>query len=265
METRSKAAGPDKRTSGGTWWKVPLPLFSAVQFLLIGLLAPMSAPLQADPYSDARAAQARGDYSSAARIYRTLAGQGNVGALTQLGILYRTGRGVPRNYEEAAKLLRRAAALGSSNAQYHLGDLYLRGLGVEQDLLEAARWYTRAAEQGHAIAQYGLGILYKLGGGVRQSSTRAMKWFSRSAVQGVPEAQYELGMLYSSGSGASRNYVEAYKWILLARNGAGSSRTRTAAAEAMLRLEGRMSPQQIGQARDQARSWRAANEGGGAA
>ena len=264
METRSKAAGPDRRTSGGTGWKVPLPVLSAVQFLLTGLLAAMPAPLWADPYSDARAAQARGDYSSAARIYRDLAGQGNVGALTQLGILYRTGRGVPRDYDEAAKLLRRAAALGSSNAQYHLGDLYLRGLGVEQDLLEAARWYTRAAEQGHSVAQYGLGILYKLGGGVRQSSTRAMKWFSRSAAQGVPEAQYELGMLYFSGTGVSRNYVEAYKWISLARSGARSSRTRAVAAEAMLRLEGRMSPQQISQARDQAHSWRTASEGGGA-
>lgn len=262
MEDPSTAAGPERTQAGATGRTVTL----AAVFFVCFMAVPagwMPTQAQADPYGDARAAQLRGDYATAARIYRSLADQGNIAALTQLGILYRIGRGVPRDYEEAATLLRRAAALGSSTAQYQMGDMFVRGIGVRQDLLEAARWYMRAAEQGHALAQYGLAVLYKFGGGVRKSNMRAGKWFGRSAAQGVAEAQYELGMLYFAGAGVGRNYVEAHKWLSLARSRASSSRTRTAAAEALGRLESRMSPQQIATAREQARTWRSVDNGGG--
>lgn len=266
MEDRSTAAGPERAKAGAAGKTATLAagLFVCLGWaLILGWMVP--TPARADPYGDARAAQVRGDYATAARIYRSLADQGNVAALTQLGILYRVGRGVPRDYDEAVTLLHRAAAMGSPTAQFQMGDMLLRGLGVQQDLLDAARWYTRAAEQGHAQAQYCLGVLYKLGGGVRKNGARAAKWFSRSAAQGLPEAQFELGQLYSAGRGVGRDYVEAHKWLWLARSRASVSRTRTAAAEALVQLEGRMSAQQIATARSQAKAWRAAgNVGGGA-
>lgn len=217
----------------------------------------------ADPMDDARAALSRGDGPTAERIYRSLADQGNVTAITQLGTMYRTGRGATRDYKEALKWLSRGAALGSAQAQYQAGDMHMRGQGTEQDLLEAARFHTRAAEQGHPQAQYVLGILYKLGGGVRRNADKAARWFARSAAQGVPEAQLELGRLYAAGSGVPKDNVEAYKWLTLARTNASHSRTRTEAADALSRLEGRMVPAQIAEARNRARAFQPVREGGG--
>lgn len=262
MEDLGLAAGPEMQGPGAANRKVAPLAARVLSGLALAFVLMSPVPALAAPYDDAKAAQARGDYATAARIYRSLADQGNVAALTQLGILYRIGRGVPRDYDEAVGLLRRAAALGSANAQYQVGDMYLRGLGVEQDLLEAARWYTRAAEQGHPLAQFGLGVLYKLGGGVRKSSTRAAKWFARSAAQGIAEAQYELGVLYRSGHGVERNYVEAYKWLSLGRASTSNSRTRTRAAEAMGDLERRMSATQLAEARERAQAWQATSERG---
>lgn len=218
-------------------------------------------PAAAQPLDDARAALSRGDGATAQRIYRSLADRGNVEAMTQLGMMYRWGRGVPTDFPEALKWLDRAAALGAAEAQYQVGDMHLRGLGTRQDLLEAARFYSRAAEQGHSKAQYVLGLLYKLGGGVSTNYRKAARWFSRSAAQGEPEAQYELGQLYAAGSGVSKDEVAAYKWLTLARSNASNSRTRTNAAQALGRLEGRMSRGETAAARDQARAWRAVPEG----
>lgn len=260
MEDRSPTAGPGQHrcTAGRKTGPVAGFVVHFVGAALLAIAGPV--PAMAGPFEDARAAQVRGDHSTAARIYRSLADQGNVAALTQLGILYRLGRGVPRDYGEALKMLRRAAALGSASAQYQVGDMHLRGLGVDQDLLEAARWYTRAAEQGHALAQYTLGILYKLGGGVRKSVPSSAKWLARSAAQGVPEAQYELGLYYSSGR--KKDFVAAYKWLSLARATASDSRTRVRASEAGGNVERRMSGAQIAMARNQIREWQPVSEGG---
>lgn len=264
MDDRNSSAGSRSGDRGAANGQTAQPgRFVLAALAAIFIFANFVQPASADPFDDAREALARGDSATAERIYRSLADRGNVAAITQLGLMYRTGRGATRNYNEALKLLDRAAALGSAEAQYQVGDLHLRGLGTEQDLLKAARSYNRAAEQGHARAQYVLGILYKLGGGVRRNYSKAARWFARSAAQGVPDAQLELGLLYASGTGVPKNYVAACKWLTLARSSGGGSRTRTEAAEALTRLEGRLTPAQLAEARADARSWRSSREGGG--
>lgn len=51
---------------------------------------------------------------------------------------------------------RLAAGQGDVHAQYNLGLMYANGTGVPQDYNEAAKWFRLAAEQGHASAQYNL-------------------------------------------------------------------------------------------------------------
>lgn len=264
MDDRSTAAIPGFQGRGIAIAKAR-PALLRILFLIGAasvLTFASTAQVRAGPFEDAQAAQAKGDHRAAARIYRSLADQGNVAALTQLGIMYRAGHGVSRDYREAMDMLRRAASLGSASAQYQIGDMYLRGLGAEQDLLEAARWYTRAAEQGHSLAQYALGIMYKLGGGVRRSSVKSARWMARSAAQGVSEAQYELGLSYASGAGRERDFVAAYKWLSLARASASSGRTRAQAAKAAANVERKMTQAQIAVARNQIRDWKPVREGG---
>ena len=55
----------------------------------------------ADPVADGIAAYHRKDYATAHRLWRPLAERGNAGAQSNLGVLYATGRGVPKSKELA--------------------------------------------------------------------------------------------------------------------------------------------------------------------
>jgi len=58
-------------------------------------------PVIADQVSDGIAAYNRKDYSTALRLWRPLAERGNSAAQSNLGFMYATGRGVPKNNVQA--------------------------------------------------------------------------------------------------------------------------------------------------------------------
>ena len=91
-----------------------------VSAVAIALSVPGQAQVGADPISrmgQAVAADERGDYAEAARLYRLAADQGNAFAQSNLGFRYFIGRGVPENYVEAYKWLAVAAAKGNADAK----------------------------------------------------------------------------------------------------------------------------------------------------
>jgi TPR repeat protein len=90
----------------------------------------------AGPLEDASAANKRGDYATALRLLRPLAGQGDMDAQTLLGLMYYNGQGMPQNYAEAAKWFRLAADHGMAYAQYSLGVMYEKGEGVPRNYAE---------------------------------------------------------------------------------------------------------------------------------
>ena len=120
----------------------------AVRFVAVVavLVALVGAPVQAQtPETDA---------------LRVRAEQGDAEAQYNLGLIYRTGEGVPQDDAEAVHWYRLAADQGDSCAQFIIGQSYSRGQGVPQDSAEAVRWYRLAADQGNAEAQYNLGVMY---------------------------------------------------------------------------------------------------------
>ena len=68
------------------------------------------------PHFWALAVRYRDDYE-AARWYRAAAEQGNPNAENNLGVLYESGRGVPRDKREALRWFRAAAAKGHPGAK----------------------------------------------------------------------------------------------------------------------------------------------------
>ena len=75
-------------------------------------------------------------------------------AAYQLGKLYLTGEGVPKDVAKAVEHLTDAAEQDNQQAQYILGKLYLLGKDVDQDQEMAEQWLTAAADQGHEYAQF---------------------------------------------------------------------------------------------------------------
>ena len=88
-----------------------------------------------------------------------------------------------RDYSEALKWYGLAAEQGDPDAQNNLGSMFLTGLGVPKDAAKAVTWYRRAAKQGLPVAQFGntsaslsLATIYERGLGVGQDQARALAW-----------------------------------------------------------------------------------------
>ena len=112
----------------------------AITVLMFCLAAPALAGLD-----EGKDAYGRGDYATALREWRPLAGQGDADAQYNLGLMYHSGKGVPQDYAEAVKWYRKAAEQGHADAQYDLGSKYAKGQGVAQDYVRAYMWFNLAA------------------------------------------------------------------------------------------------------------------------
>jgi TPR repeat protein len=112
----------------------------------IALAVGLCAVAAAGPMEDADAALKRGDYATAAQLYRSQADQGRASAQHFLAKLYENGQGVPRSSAEAAKWYRRAADQGHTGAQFYLAGMYSSGEGVPQDLVQAYMWFSLSAQ-----------------------------------------------------------------------------------------------------------------------
>ena len=108
------------------------------------------------------------------------------------------------------------AEQGDAVAQYNLGVMYRIGRGVPKDDKAAVKWWRLTADQGDAEAQYNLGVMYRTGEGVPKDDKEAVKWTRLAAGQGVAEAQYNLGMSYALGEGVREDNVLAYMWANIA-------------------------------------------------
>ena len=64
------------------------------------------------------------------------------------------------DFTTAASLFKKSAEQGYSYAQHNLAVMYRKGEGVLQDYAEAVRWYKLAAKQGNKSAQYNLEVMY---------------------------------------------------------------------------------------------------------
>jgi len=159
-----------------------------------------------------RAYQKSGKNEDAVIWYRKAAEKGNAIAQNNLGTLYFSGLGVPKDDTQAAVWYRKAADQGVAGAQSILGFMFENGRGVPKDDVQAVAWYRKAAEQGDANAQSNLAAMYGNGRGVAKDEAQAAVWYRKAAEQGLAVAQYFLGVMYESGLGVPKNDAQAIIW-----------------------------------------------------
>jgi TPR repeat protein len=68
--------------------------------------------------------------------------------MDELGQIYLSGRGVPKDYTEAVRWFRQAAAGGNPAGMFHLGQMYEKGWGFQRDPNQALSYYRKAAAAG---------------------------------------------------------------------------------------------------------------------
>ena len=113
------------------------------------------------PLEDGQAAYLAGDFSGAMRIWRPLATRGNAEAQLDIGMMFNSGLGVPKDYAQAVYWYGKAAKQDIADAQSLLADMYMSGHGVPRDFVTAALWYQKAATHGTPDAQCNLARLYE--------------------------------------------------------------------------------------------------------
>jgi TPR repeat protein len=215
--------------------------------LALGLL---NQPVIAGPFEDGVAADERGDYGAALKIWQELAGREHAAGLYRLALAYAEGRGVPRDDAKAAFWYNRAAGRGYMQAQSALARAYDDGKGVKRNQMHAMKWYRRAGQQGDVASQVALGLIYDTGRGVPQNDWQAVKWYSLAAQKGNATAQNNLGLLYAQGRGLPQDFEQAYLWLSLA-----AELGHMSAAESRDEVAESMTQGQIDQARERVRNW----------
>ena len=181
--------------------------------ILLAFLMMLSSPVAAQDYDKGLAAAKAGDLATALEEWRPLAEAGDSLAQYSLGLMYKSGQGVPQDDKKAFKWYKLAAEQGFIDAQNNLGFMYSNGQGVPQDYAEAVKWYRLAADQGDAGAQSNLGVMYYHGWGVPQDYKEAVKWYRLAADQGYAKAQNNLGNMYYNGQGGPQDNTMAHMWF----------------------------------------------------
>lgn len=102
-------------------------------------------------------------------------------------------------FQTAAELYRDYALEGDARAAFNYGYCLLHGYGVDRDPKEAKSFFAFAKNLEGGEASYNLAMLYLHGEGVKKNYREAFKHMKISAMDGCIEAQLYLGMVYTVG------------------------------------------------------------------
>ena len=136
------------------------------------------------------------------------------GGYNLLGMLYMSGRGVPKNLNKARNYFEKAIDLGFKRSYGNLGLIYeLGGQGIPQDKKKAKHYYKLAAKNGYAPPMFNLANLYAH----QKQYKQAFHWYHQAAKQYYLSGMLQTGLSYSlSGKGVSKDMTKACKWFRLA-------------------------------------------------
>lgn len=157
------------------------------------------------------------DYKKAFHYYKLAADQKDNVAINNLGSLYYSGIGTPKDIGKAVEMFRTASQLGNVEAAVNLAFLYLTGNGVAKDSVEAMTLFADAAQKDNPTAQFMLGYAYYTGFHVPLDYGQAFEQMEKAAKAKFDDAQFMLAQMYTLGQGVPQNYGKAVKLYNQAR------------------------------------------------
>jgi TPR repeat protein len=154
-------------------------------------------------YQLGRAYAANQQMPEAMAAWRKAADKGSTSAMVELGVLYGTGAGVPKDEDQARKLFERAAQAGNPRGITNLAALS-GGAGAPSDPAKARELLGKAAET-NPEAQYQLGLMLANGTGGAQDDNGARSLFEKAAAQNHPAALEQMGEFTEQGRGGPKD------------------------------------------------------------
>ena len=162
------------------------------------------------------------DYNKAFYWFTKAAEQGNLYALTNLGVMYYKGEGTEQNTKKGIDYITKAAEQGLDYAQCFLGRLYFSGNIVKQDYKQAIQWFNKAAGQKYGYAYFQLAICYENGYGVEKDDKKAVEFYTKAVERHDYDAKTELAKHYLNGTGVEKDAKKATKLLSEAAEVIGS-------------------------------------------
>lgn len=174
---------------------------------------------------------------------------GDADAQCEMGHFFWGTCGMTPDKKQALQWFHKAAVRGNVSAIIFLNDMMLDGKYAGLDPKQAIELLEKAAERGDKVASYFLAFHFRRNTYPPPDYQKARYWIQKLAEQGSIEEQYELGRLYEQGLGGPVDKVKAYMWYQLASLGLKEAYT------ARDRLEIKMTPAQIAEAKRLVREW----------
>lgn len=178
---------------------------------LLGVLAATTLALGAAPSLSAQTADPH--YTLA--TIQAEAAKGQPDAISTLGWMYETGKGVVASATRAASLYKTAIAQGDAFGQWRLGVMIDQGK-VAGSPDQAVALFRQAAAQKSPGAMASLGVMYATGRGVASDYEAAMRYYQAAARLGSAHGIEGIGVLYANGQGVERSMDEALAYFLVA-------------------------------------------------
>lgn len=121
----------------------------------------------------------------------------------------------------------------------------------------AMKVYRELADQGDARGVFWMGYLNHYGHGVKKDQVEAYRLFLKSAGMGDVKARQYLGIMTQKGEGTPVNLVTAHMWYSLFYRDTDNNRDRPYTRDTLNKMERKMSPEDIAQAKKLAAEWKA--------
>lgn len=156
--------------------------------------------------------------SAVSRLQRLCDG-GDMGACTDLGIIYEDGTGVPVDLVHGTQLYQKACDGNYARGCANLGLAFYNGLGVAMNRERAADFFQKGCDLGSGRACTNLGTQYESGADIRLDLPRALDLYLRACTLGEAVACSNAGNLYRHGIGVPLDYARALQLEQQACNG----------------------------------------------
>lgn len=178
---------------------------------LLGVLAATTLAICAAPSLSAQTAEPQFTLAT----IQAEAAKGQPDAISTLGWMYETGKGVAADDARAASLYKAAVAQGDSFGQWRLGVMIDQGK-VAGSSAQAVGLFRKAAAQKSPGAMTSLGVMHATGRGVARDYETAMRYYQAAARLGSAHGIEGIGVLYANGQGVERSMDEALAHFLVA-------------------------------------------------
>lgn len=154
-----------------------------------------------------------GDGDAATEWLRRAAANGSAAACYNLGVLYRSGRSVPKDMTQAIAWHAKAADQGHATAAFALGAIHAAGEEVGQDFVASVYRFRQAADAGHVVARCRLALMTAQGKGVPPAPLEGTRLLEEMVAERIPEAAETLFELYWNGDGVRQDRTAAIGWL----------------------------------------------------